>query len=295
MSPAHRVAVYTARASRAPHAAETRVDADEALRQARGAAERVLQRHGSLETRIARRLEAAGSELRAAEWLLVHIAVFVSAGLLGLLVGQGGLLLGVVFLTLGAVGPWAYLGRRRARRRRAFDRALPGTLSLLAGALSAGQSLPQSIDTVAREGAEPIASELRRVLVELRLGVSMEDALDSVATRFESKDFAWVVMAIRIQREVGGNLAELLGTVAATMREREQLRQQVNALAAEGKLSAWVLSLLPPVFLVYLLVANRDYVAPLLGDPRGWVLMLGGGLWLAVGIFWMSRLIKVEV
>ena len=171
----------------------------------------------------------------------------------------------------------------------------PEALGLLAGALSAGQSLAQSVDTVAREGAEPIASELRRVLVEARLGVSLEDAFENVAERYESKDLAWVVMAIRIQRQVGGNLAELLTTVAATMRERGYLHRQVAALAAEGRLSAWVLGLLPPAFLIYLLVASPDYVEPLLHDPRGWVLLIGAAGWLGVGVFWMSRLIRVEV
>ena len=146
-----------------------------------------------------------------------------------------------------------------------------------------------------REGPEPICSEFRRVLVETRLGVTIEDALEGLAERFESKDFEWVVMAIRIQRQVGGNLAELLETVAATMREREYVRRQVNALAAEGKLSAWVLGLLPPLFLLYLVAVQWDYVSPLFTDPRGWVMLGGGTLWLGVGVFWMSRLVKVEV
>ncbi len=102
-------------------------------------------------------------------------------------------------------------------------------------------------------------------------------------------------MAIRIQRQVGGNLAELLDTVAATMREREYLRRQVNALAAEGKLSAIVLGLLPPVFLLYLCLTNWDYVSPLFTDARGLVMLIGGALWLGVGVFWMTRLVKVEV
>ncbi|MEQ4500960.1 type II secretion system F family protein, partial [Nocardioides kribbensis] len=141
----------------------------------------------------------------------------------------------------------------------------------------------------------PVASEFRRVLVEVRLGVSLEEALESVAERFESKDFEWVVMAIRIQRQVGGNLAELLDTVAGTMREREYMRRQVAALAAEGKLSAWVLGLLPPLFLVYLVLTNGDYVKPMFTEPLGWLMLGGAGLILGLGVFWMSRLIKVEV
>ncbi len=102
-------------------------------------------------------------------------------------------------------------------------------------------------------------------------------------------------MAIKIQRQVGGNLAELLDTVAATMREREYMRRQVAALAAEGKLSAWVLGGLPPAFMLYLLVAKRDYVMPMFTEPMGWVMLGGAACLLGLGVFWMSRLIKVEV
>ena len=140
-----------------------------------------------------------------------------------------------------------------------------------------------------------IGAETFRALVETRLGVPLEDALDGVAERFDSDDLHWAVMAIRIQREVGGNLAELLDTVAATMREREYVRRQVAALSAEGRLSAWVLGCLPVLFLLYMLVANGDYVMPLFTDPRGLVMLGLGAVLLGVGAFWMSRLVKVEV
>ena len=117
--------------------------------------------------------------------------------------------------SLGAFGPWMFLGLKRSRRRKAFNTQLPDTLQLMSGSLAAGLSLAQSVDTIVREGVEPISSEFKRVLVETRLGVALEDALEGVAERFESKDFGWVVMAIKIQRQVGGNLAELLDTVAA--------------------------------------------------------------------------------
>ena len=155
------------------------------------------------------------------------------------------MLIGIIFIAIGAVVPWMFLGIKRSRRRKAFGRSLPDTLQLMSGSLTAGLSLAQSIDTIVNEGTEPIASEFRRVLVETRLGVSLETAMEGVAERYDSKDFAWVVMAINIQRKVGGNLAELLDTVANTIREREYMRRQVSALAAEGKLSAFVLGGLP--------------------------------------------------
>lgn len=290
-----RAATYTARTSGKRAAKRAKVEPDVALSQAKDAAAAVLAANAGFEDRLATRLEQAGSPFKPAEWLLIHTGIFIGAGALGLLIGKGSLFLGLVFLAVGAIIPWFWLGMKKSRRRKAFDASLPNTLQLISGSLAAGLSLAQSVDTVVREGQEPIASEFRRALIETRLGVSLEDALEAVGQRFDSKDFAWVVMAIRIQRQVGGNLAELLDSVADTMREREYMRRQVAALAAEGKLSAWVLGGLPPAFLLYLFLSNRDYVMPLFTEPIGWMMLLGGSVLLGVGVFWMSRLVKVEV
>lgn len=294
-TPAERVTAYVGAAGDGGTAILSAGHRPDALAQATGAAARVLRSNRGLEDRIRHRLEGAGSHLESAEWLLLHTAVFVLTGLVGLLLGTGNVVLFVLFLVVGAVGPWLYLGVRRGRRRKAFSAAVPETLQLMSGSLSAGLSLAQSAETVTREGADPVAAEFRRALVETRLGVPLEDALEGVADRFDSADLAWAVMAIRIQRQVGGNLAELLDTVAETMREREYVRRQVAALSAEGRLSAWVLGSLPVAFLAYLLLVNREYVMPLFEDPRGIVLIGGAALWLAVGAFWMSRLVRVEV
>ncbi len=156
------------------------------------------------------------------------------------------------------------------------------------------------MDDVPRQAIEFVPRErtLEVILTnppDNRLTPDMVAGLDEAMDRFESDDFAWVVMAIKIQRQVGGNLAELLNTVAGTIREREYMRRQVAALAAEGKLSAVVLGGLPPAFLLYLLLTNGDYVMPMFTDPRGWVMLGGGGLLLGLGVFWMSKMVKVEV
>jgi len=263
--------------------------------QARDVAGKVLSSNRDLEARIANRLEAADLSLRPAEWLLLHAGLAVGIGLAGGLLGRGNPILLFLFLAVGVIGPWAYLGRKRAARLKAFNTNLADTLQMLASSLSAGLSLAQSIDTVVREGAEPISSEFRRVIVESRLGVGLEDALEGVAKRMDSKDFAWVVMAVRIQREVGGNLAELLNTVAATLREREYLRRHVAALSAEGRLSAWILGGLPPAFLVYLTLARPSYVHPMYTTPLGLLMCVAMAVLLLVGIVWMSKAAKVEV
>jgi tight adherence protein B len=263
--------------------------------QARAAAESVLASNAGFEAKLATRLEAAGMALRSSEWLLLHIAVAFGAGILGVLLGAGNPLIIVVFFAFGAVGPWLYLSIRRTRRLRAFDSGLADSLQLMSGSLSAGLSLAQSLDTIVREGQEPITSEYKRVIVETRLGVGLEDALEGVADRMQSVDFKWVVMAIRIQREVGGNLAELLNTVAATLREREYLRRHVKALSAEGRLSTWILGGLPPVFLLYLVLAKPDYVHPMFSTAIGLIMLSVMAVLLTVGVFWMSKVSKVDV
>jgi tight adherence protein B len=119
--------------------------------------------------------------------------------------------------------------------------------------------------------------------------------MDGIAERMKSKDFGWVVMAIRIQREVGGNLAELLTTVSGTLRERERLRRQVQVLSAEGRLSAWILGLLPIVFSLYLALVRPSYLKPLVGEVMGWLLLSFGATLLIVGALWLRKVVKVEV
>jgi tight adherence protein B len=293
-----RVAQYAAQAAGGPGGAPTpspMAPEDSALESAKVAAAAMLKRNQSLEAKIANRLEGAGSKWRPAEWLLFHAGIFLLSSVIGLLLGGGNLVLGLIFMLLGAIGPWFYLGFRRNRRKKKFERALPDTLQLMSGSLAAGLSLAQSVDTIVRDGTEPVAGEFRKVLVETRLGLSLETALQGVAERFQSKDFEWVVMAINIQRQVGGNLAELLDTVAGTIREREYMRRQVAALAAEGKLSAYVLGGLPPLFFIYLLFTRYDYVSELWSRPLGYLMLGGSAMILFVGAFWMSRIVKVEI
>jgi tight adherence protein B len=260
-----------------------------------GIAEKALEGNSAFESKLGAKLESADVSLKPAEWLLVHSGIAVGAALVGFLLSGGGIVLTLTLLLAGAVLPWMYLGIRKSRRQKAFNSQLAETLQLISGSLSAGLSLSQSLDTVVREGSEPITSEFRRALVEARLGIPVEDTLDNVAKRMESADFEWVVMAIRIQREVGGNLAELLLKVAGTMRERDYLRRQVKTLSAEGKMSAYILGVLPPGMFAYMLMANRDYVSPLYTTPLGWVMLVSAAMLMGVGAFWMSRLVKVDV
>ncbi|MGH8833571.1 MAG: type II secretion system F family protein [Actinomycetes bacterium] len=257
-------------------------------------AERVVASQDS-QGRLAARLESAAIPLRAPEWLVLHVAAAVLPAITLLLISGGDLAFALLGFLLGVFGPVVYLSFKRSGRRHRFDEQLPGTLQLLSGSLSAGYSLPQAVDTVARQASQPVATEYGRAIMESRLGVPIEDALQHVAERTGSQDFGWVVMAIRIQRQVGGNLAELLNTIAGTLRERERLRRQVRVLSAEGRLSAWILGVLPLLFAMYLFVARRDYLMKLFTEPMGIAMLFVGVLALGIGMFWMKKIVDVEV
>lgn len=248
---------------------------------------------GDFEDRLTKRLAGGGSSLKPAEWLLLHAAIAIGAGFAGLVL-KGGLLMVIAFIA-GLVVPWWWLKRKHAKRLAAFNAQLAETLTLMAGGLSAGLSLPQAVDTVVREGHQPMAGELGRALVEQRLGIPIEETLENVADRMESEDFSWVVMAIRIQREVGGNLAELLNTVSETLRDREYLRRQVKVLSAEGRFSGYVLTALPIGLFIYMLLFKGEFVRPLYTTGMGYVLIGIAVMMLIGGGFVMSRLTKIKV
>lgn len=240
-----------------------------------------------------RKLEQADLPVRAAEGLFFYGAsLLVGTVVAGLLWGFFGAAVALILLGLA---PPAVLNLLGERRRAKFTSQLPDVLRVLASSLRAGFSLLQAADAAAGQVDDPMGKELRRVLVEARLGRPLELALQDSARRAQSDDYDWAVMAIGIQREVGGNLAELLSTVADTMVARERLRREVRTLTAEGRISAIVLAILPVAIggVVYLL--NRDYLNPLLHRTSGQFMLLGA---LAVGIagfVWMRKIVNIEI
>jgi len=248
-----------------------------------------------VDNNLGAKLESAGVPLRPGEWMLVHVGITIGLGLVFALLSGFTVVATVLGLAIGIIVPYVYLVIKVGRRKARFAAQLPDTLTLLAGSIAAGYSLPQAIDTVVREADSPMSVELNRAIVEARLGVTMEDALENTALRMASLDFGWVVMAVRIQREVGGNLAEVLTSVAATMRERERLRRQVSVLSAEGRLSAVILGALPLLFTVYLVLVRPEYIGTLLSSPLGIALIIGGVFMFVAGTFWLRKVVKVEV
>ena len=253
---------------------------------------RMADRIGLLE-RVEQRLVQADLPLRAPEAIAIATGVMALAFLVSLLVL--GPVAAVLVAGIAAVGPFMYLEFRRKKRLRRFEEQLPNTLNLLSGSLRAGFSFIQGLEAVAEEASEPTRRELQRVFGEARLGRPVEDALADTAERMHSVDLEWAVMAIRIQREVGGNLAELLDTVAHTMTDRERLRHEVAALTAEGRMSAWVLGVFPPAFGVILYLLQPSYMAALLHDPIGLMALAVSAVMAVLGFVWLRKIMRIEV
>jgi tight adherence protein B len=256
-------------------------------------AESLVQR-GNLEEAFLTRIELAGLNLRVAEFVLISLASAIGFPLLLLLVTRN-LLITILGVMIGVLAPFLFLILRTSRRRAKFDGQLPDTLQLLGGALQAGHSLLQALDTVVKESEEPMSVEFQRVLTEARLGMPLEEALESMAKRMDSRDFEWTVMAVSLQRQVGGNLAELLNTVAQTIRERYSLKRQIKSLSAEGRLSSVILSVLPFIMFFVLLLFNRTFLAPLYTTALGVAMLSASAILMTVGILWMKKITDIEV
>lgn len=253
----------------------------------------MAERRGML-AKLEADLERANLPLRGAEALFFALAGALLLGLLTLALTRNPL------ATLIAAGiavfvPKAMLSIRVRRRKKAFEGQLPDMLTLMAGTLRAGYSIGQGFEAVSREVADPMGRELRRVVSESRLGRPLDEALEAVADRMQSDDFGWAVMAIRIQREVGGNLAELLLTVANTMTQRERLRRDVATLTAEGRMSAVVLGLLPPLLGAVMYVMNPAYIGKLFQPGIGYMLIGVALVAMLIGFVWMKKIITIEV
>ena len=228
---------------------------------------------------------------------LKEVVVIIAAGSLagfafGLVVGQ--ILLAIVLALVVPILGRMVFSVLAERRRKKFEQQLGETLQMLAGSLRAGYSLPQAIATVAQEGEDPTSTEFTRVTNEVRVGRSLTEALDDVAVRMRNEDFYWVTQAIGINREVGGNLAEVLDNVSSTIRGRAEIKRQVASLAADGKLSAIVLMLLPFVVALFLAFLSPAYIGRLVTSTIGWIMLAAGAIMLTIGGVWLNKLINIK-
>ncbi len=239
-------------------------------------------------------LDQANMPLRPGEAIAGIIGIAAIAGLLVMVYQQSPIWGGITAAAVLGVSVVMIQGVA-ARHKAKFENQLPDTLNLLSTSLRSGYSLLQAVEAVAAEAPEPTAREFGRAMNETRLGRSPVAALKQVADRMESLDFDWAVLAISIQREVGGNLAEVLQTAADTMLQRNRLRREMKALTAEGRVSAYVLGTLPLFLFAFLFLTRRDYLQPMLDSTMGLAALGAAAFMLGVGIFWLSKIVKVDV
>jgi tight adherence protein B len=253
-------------------------------------AERGLARHDR-DAALATALERAGIDMRAPEFVVLGAAVSLGAAFVGVLLG--GPVVAFIGVAIAIASLVVTVSAKISQRRKQFEEQLPDTLSLIAGGLRAGHSLPQSIDALVHEAQSPTKEEFQRALFETQLGHTLPEALSAMADRIRSEDFEWVVQAIGIQRDVGGDLASVLDNVTRTIRDRTRIRRQIDTLTAEGRLSALVLLALPIVIFLVLSVVNPAYIGELTSSLVGTVLLcIGGGL-MVVGAIWMKRITRL--
>ncbi len=243
---------------------------------------------------LQRRIEDAGWTLRSSEFVLFHLTGVVVVALVLALI-RAPAVVSIVTVLLVVAAPLLYLERKARRRRQAFESQVPDTLIIMANSLRAGQSFEQAMQVVSEEGPEPTAREFQRLLAQQRLGIAPEDALRALADHMGSEAFDWVVMATIIQRQVGGNLAEVYENISATLRERGRLKQEIRTVTAEGRISALILIILPFAIGAIVAVLNPEYLSLLYTTTPGKVMLGGAAAGMLAGITWIRRIITIDV
>lgn len=239
-------------------------------------------------------LARADLSLTVGEYLLIRVGlvlVFFVAGYLA----QGNLLLGVILGVIAHFAAPAYVRMRQARRLQALNRQLPDVLDQLIGAVRVGHGLTQSLEWVGQQMPPPAGGEFERVIREIQLGQSLPNALDNMVRRVDSDDLGLIVTAIKIQHESGGSLAEILETVAHTIRERVRIQREINVLTAQQRYSGYIMLLLPIALAIFLLLINPEYEMQLFTPGPTLCIPITAGIMMVAGFFVMRRIVDIEV
>lgn len=240
------------------------------------------------------RLERADVLLKGSEFLVLNFLAAGGLGLTGLLLTRNPLL-SVVGVVVGYLGPRIYLKQRIATRQKAFGNQLAESLNVVANSLKAGYSFLQAMEMVSREMLPPISVEFGRVLREVSLGVTTESALEAMTRRVGSDDLDLVITCVLIQRQVGGNLAEILDNIAHTIRERVRIHGEIKTLTAQGKMSGLIVSLLPFALAGILALINPTYMMRLFTHPLGRSMLVLGLASELIGVALIRKITNVEV
>jgi tight adherence protein B len=243
--------------------------------------------------RIATELARADLKLTVAEYFLFNVASMLIGFLIGLLLFRN--ILAIVGGLLGFYIPRLYVKMRQRRRLIAFNNQLGDTITLLANSLRSGYSLLQSMETVAKELAPPVSEEFGRVVREIGLGLSNEEALNNLLRRVNSDDLDLMITAINVHHEVGGNLAEILETIGHTIRERVRIKGEIRTITAGQRFSGYVIAFLPFGLGAFLFIVNREYMSVLFTDQCGLAMLIAAAMGMVTGFFIIRRIVAIEV
>ena len=255
-------------------------------------AERTVIRGDSRTGSVTTLLEKAGIQLRPGEVIVISASIVFAVAAITVLLTSFLLALVAAGLTLILIRVW--IGRRATKRQKAFAEQLVDVLQLMAGSIRSGFGLMAAMDTVANEIPAPAGEEFRRVGVEVQLGRDVDDALMAMTARVDSEDFKWVVEAIEIHREVGGDLAEILDSVMRTVRDRIRIRRQIKTLSAEGRMSGMILALLPIVLALLITLITPDYLSVLFTTGVGRLLIIVELVLMVIGVFWIRSITALK-
>ncbi len=241
-------------------------------------------------------LAKADLKITVAEYMALHVITTIGFFLVGIFILFKGNIVGALIAgVIGFFAPRIYVSRKQNKRLILFETQLPDTISLWVNGLRSGYSVLQAMEAIAKESPEPTASEFRRVVQEVQLGITMEDGLDHMLQRMTSDDLDLIVTAVNIQREVGGNLAEILDVIGHTIRDRIKLKGEIRVLTSQGRYTGYLISGLPIVLALFLMVINPNYMGGLFENRMcGWP-MLGIGLGLiGMGTAAIQRIVDID-
>jgi tight adherence protein B len=239
-------------------------------------------------------LSQAGMTIRAGNFLMICGLTSASAGLVGLVV-SGSPIFAWAAVLVGLFLPYSYASFRRSKRFQKFEELFPEAIDTLARAVRAGHAFTTALELISNEVSEPVATEFRKLFEEQKFGMPVRDALLNLTERMPLVDVKFFVTAVMLQRETGGNLAEILDNLSYVIRERFKILRQVRVYTAQGRLTMMLLMGLPPVIVVVMLLINPDFIRPLFADPIGHALVVGGITLQTVGYFVIRKVIRIQV
>lgn len=244
---------------------------------------------------IQKMLAQAGMTLRAGNFLGLSVLTAVAAAIVAFVLTRNNPAIAWAALVIGFLLPYSYASYRRNKRFEKFEELFPEAIDTLARAVRAGHAFTTALEMISDEVAEPVCSEFRKLYEEQKFGMPVRDALMNLTERMPLVDVKFFVTAVMLQRETGGNLAEILDNLSYVIRERFKIQRQVRVYTAQGRLTMALLMGMPPVIVVTMLVLNPAFIRPLFSDPIGHTLLVAGICLQTVGYFVIRKIIRIQV